>query len=135
MGRTTMTDDYRSVPDGSAVPTKMAGLQPDPSTVRASQNRKSGERLEREAAARRALFAGSLIGFVVAFGLVAAGGKPAPATDAGVFGRIAPAVDASSGLAEKPITAFSGADVRDTGIRILAPEPRTRRPHVRTRAS
>jgi hypothetical protein len=95
---------------------------------------KTTERLEREAAARRAVFAAALAGFVALFGLVAAAGKPVPAVNSE---PPAPVSDVSRGnrvLAEVPITGLNGGDSQ-TIIRIVAPEPGAPAPHVRTRAS
>lgn len=94
------------------------------------------ERREREAAARRALFVGSLGAFAAAAGLIAALGKPPSGTGA------APpqpdvAVDTPGRVvAEIPITDLVGAaNGSETLVRIVAPAPESVRPHVRTRAT
>jgi hypothetical protein len=92
------------------------------------------DRVAREAAARRAVFALCLGGFVAAFALIATAGKPAavsgqtspPLTSAPVSGRQV--------IAEVPISDPGGSD-RATIVRIVAPQRSTAMPHARTRAS
>ncbi len=95
---------------------------------------KTAERLEREAAARRAVFAASLAGFVALFGLIAVAGKPAPAANAQPSVPVSDFARGNRVLAEVPITGLNGGDGQ-TIIRIVAPEPEAEAPHVRTRAS
>jgi hypothetical protein len=80
------------------------------------------------------VFAGSLIGFAIAIGLIVAGGKPAPATSADDPTMAAPAAGSSRVLAEVPIAGL-GEDGRETIIRIVAPASETPEAHVRTRAT
>jgi hypothetical protein len=95
---------------------------------------KTAERLEREAAARRAVFAASLAGFVALFGLIAVTGKPVPAVNAEPPAPVSNVARGNRVLAEVPITGLNGGDSQ-TIIRIVAPEPGAPAPHVRTRAS
>jgi hypothetical protein len=92
------------------------------------------ERLEREAAARRAVFAACVAGFVAVFGLIATAGKPAPAVSAEQPMLVSDLTRANRVVAEVPVTGLNG-DTTQTIIRIVAPEPRAPAPHVRTRAS
>jgi hypothetical protein len=110
---------------------------PQPTETRPRRTTGTGkiaERLEREAAARRAVFAASLAGFVALFGLIATAGKPAPAVNAEPPAPVSDVVSGNRVLAEVPITGLNGGDVQ-TIIRIVAPEPGATAPHVRTRAS
>ena len=95
---------------------------------------KTHERLEREAAARRAVFAACLAGFVAVFGLIATAGKPAPAVSAKQPALVSDSTHDNRVVAEVPVTGLNG-DSRQTIIRIVAPEPGAPAPHVRTRAS
>jgi hypothetical protein len=95
---------------------------------------KTAERLEREATARRAVFATSLAGFVALFGLVAATGKPVPTVNAQPSAPVSDVARGNRVLAEVPITGLNGGDSQ-TIIRIVAPGPGAPAPHVRTRAS
>lgn len=97
-------------------------------------NGKTGERLEREAAARRAVFATALAGFVTLFGLIATAGKPAPAISPEQPALVSDFTRDNRVVAEFPVTGLNG-DTTQTIIRIVAPEPRAPAPHVRTRAS
>jgi hypothetical protein len=97
-------------------------------------NDKTRERLEREAAARRAVFAVSLAGFVTVFGLIASAGKPAPAVSTEQPVLVSDLTPANRVVAEVPVTGLN-SDTTQTIIRIVAPEPRASAPHVRTRAS
>src|SRR5215212_9591581 len=71
---------------------------------------KTHGRLEREAAARRAVFAVSLAGFVGLFGLIASLGKPAPAVNAGLEAQVSDVTGGNRVLAEVPITGLNGGD-------------------------
>jgi hypothetical protein len=95
---------------------------------------KTGERLEREAAARRAVFAAALAGFVTLFGLIAIGGKPTPAVSQKQPALVSDVTRANRVIAEIPITGLTD-DTTQTIIRLVAPEPRVPALHVRTRAS
>lgn len=96
--------------------------------------RKADERLQKEAAARRALFVATLAGFVAVFALIAASGTPDTAS--GVTGDTVEGEAAPSGrvVAEAPIANLLG-DGATTIVRIMAPDQRAPAPHLRTRAS
>lgn len=93
------------------------------------------ERFQREAAIRRALFAGSLAGFVAIFGLIASAGKPAEAVDVPEAAIVRPPDSSNQVLAEVPLRDVTGSGDRETIIRIVAPQPQSPVPHVRTRAT
>ncbi len=116
-----------AVPPANRIPGAVA-----PKAVRT--NGKLAARLEREAAARRALFAVSLAGFVALFGLIAVAGKPAPDTGVGSSALVSDSASTGRVVAQAPITGLDGGGAQ-TLVRIVAPEPRARAPHARTRAS
>lgn len=102
--------------------------------------RHPGQRLEREARARRATFAGSLAVFAVAFGLVS---MPAPPEEpaAGLAPAVAladggPALPANGVIPFEPQPqAFAPAEPTKEP-RVRAPKPRKERPvYARTRSS
>jgi hypothetical protein len=95
---------------------------------------KVADRLEREAVARRAAFATALAGFVFLFGLIAIGGKPAPATSQEQPPRLGNATRAGRVIAEIPIAGLTDNSTQ-TIIRLVAPESQGPSPQVRTRAS
>jgi hypothetical protein len=133
---TDSSDSSPAVLDGGgAVKPVKAGIPAAAPSAPASRRRPPAERLEREAAARRALFAASLCGFAIAFGLIAVAGKPDPVIGAEDPVSIAPAAGANQVLAEVPVAGLTTADGRETIVRIVAPQARARTPHVRTRAS
>jgi len=100
----------------------------------ASGKGKTRERLEREAAARRAVFAASLAGFVGLFGLIAITGKPTPAHSPEQSALAREFTTARRVVAEVPVSGLNG-DTTQTIIRIVEPESQAPAPHVRSRAS
>lgn len=99
-----------------------------------TEPRRATAHVEREAAARRMMFAATLAGFVAIFGLIAVTAKAAPAT---IPPGSNPATAAASGnrvLAAAPIANLNG-DNTVTIVRIMAPGRQATAPHVRTRAS
>ena len=117
-----------NAPQGSAarVPTHSTG----------AQRARAGQRGEREARARRALFVACLAGFVGGLGLIAIAPKPPPAAEAQTAAAGLTAVGSGRVLAEVPITELGGSgDGRQTIIRIVAPAQDTAPVHVRTRAT
>ena len=118
---------------GSTKP-KVTQIQGSTTPHAASGKGKTRERLERGAAARRAVFAVSLAGFVGFFGLIATAGKPAPALSSEQPAPASELPRANHVVAEIPVSGLNG-DTNQTIIRIVAPEPRAPAPHVRTRAS
>jgi hypothetical protein len=121
MGRMMMTEPRSA----------QLGGRDRPSALVATKTRDRGDRLAREAAARRALFAASLAGFVAVFGLIAASGKSAPAP---IEASAAPTASSQRVLAEVPIASSGGGEV-ETIIRIVAPDTPSVVPAARTRAS
>lgn len=101
----------------------------------AAGNRTAQERFQREAAARRAVFAGSLAGLVVVFGLIATAGKPASADSVPEPAVVHSPASPDRVVAEVPIGNIAGSGEPETVIRIVAPQPRAVAPHVRTRAT
>lgn len=95
---------------------------------------KVGERLEREAAARRVVFATALAGFVLLFGLIATADKPTPAVSQEQPATARDVTRANRVLAEIPIPGHT-ADAPQTIVRLVAPESQGLAPHARTRAS
>ncbi len=117
-----------------AGPAKMARRPEAAASTVETKRRKADERLEKEAAARRALFVAALAGFVTAFALIAGSGTPDPAggeTEPGLEGAAAPGTRV---IAEVPIANING-DGAETIIRIVAPDQGAAVPHLRTRAS
>jgi hypothetical protein len=122
-----------STNEGSPTP-KVSQIQGSTRPDTATGNDKTRERLEREAAARRAVFAVSLAGFVGFFGLIAAAGKPTPALSREQPGLASEFTEANRVVAEFPVAGLNG-DTAPTIIRIVVPESRAPAAHVRTSAS
>jgi hypothetical protein len=100
----------------------------------AAKAHRAAERLEREAAMRRAVFVAALAAFAAVFGLVAAIGKPAATASAPELALAGDAVPAGRVIAEVPVANANGDGV-PTIVRIVAPEQGASLPHVRTRAT
>jgi hypothetical protein len=128
-----MTDPTPSSADtGPSAPVTMTRKGTAPGTV---SKQTPQQRLQREAAIRRALFAGSLAGFVAIFGLVASAGKPAEAVDVPEPAIVRSPNSSNQVLAEVPLGDVTGNGGRETIVRIIAPQLQSPVPHVRTRAT
>jgi len=129
MGESTMTDaTSRSAETKSGAPPAATRL-PARAPGQAHQ-----DRVAREAAARRVVFALCFGGFVAAFALIATAGKPAAVTGQTSPPLTSAPVSVSQVIAEVPISDPGGSD-RSTIVRIVAPERSAVMPHARTRAS
>lgn len=96
---------------------------------------KAAERLEKEAAARRALFVASIAGIVGAFGLIAASELPPAMADAEIPVAATEPGLGNRVLAEVPIGQIAEGGAHQTIIRIVAADPQPTPAHLRTRAS
>lgn len=89
------------------------------------------QRLEREAAIRRAVFVAALAGFAGIFGLIAFTEARAPVATTPASAPVNSASPSRRVLAEIPINTSDGATI----VRIVAPEASAAAPRVRTRAT
>jgi hypothetical protein len=103
-------------------------------TMTDAKRTKADERLEKEAAARRALFVASLAGFVALFALIAASGTPETASGVAGTAMTGAAAPSDRVIAEVPVANLNG-DGAETIIRIVAPDQGAAATHLRTRAS
>lgn len=122
-GNTTMTTDP-TVPDRREERArKVARARALTDPLGAKGQRRSSQRVEREAAARRVVFVATLGAFVASFGLAAA-------SDSGRVGAPSESVQPAGALFEFVVPAPLGSGEPSILVRVQAPQP-----HVRTRAT
>src|SRR4051794_26065384 len=137
---TVKTNTKKAMTNATPLPPDIAPTSPANRTRRESAPGTTGkrtpqERLQHEAAIRRALFASSLAAFVAIFGLIAAAGKPATAGNTLEPPSTLAPDSAYQVVAEVPLGDVTGNGGRETIVRILSPQSQSPHPHVRTRAT